>query len=576
MRKQSLIVFCAALLAVSWGWLGGLGAAQPPPRDPIALVGGIRIEEADIQRAARVMAADPLRTKRPTQWRKKLLDHCIDRELLAIEAERRGMLRDPRTLHDIESRSASALYAEIRDRVLLPAVEPTPAQIDTARAGRGFRRAKLRYMLSLANRKTALGLVHALRGGASFDSIARIYSIHPSAREEGGHVGWLQVRFLNPTSKLDVDAAKPGDILGPYQNDAATEIYAIDAIEEPTDPDIRAALIRDRSIGFEGQYRVEVLSKYRFALVPNQVSPVIFAAATEHADSILASLAPDGTRSERGVRPALGALARADGDSITYRDIATPEIMPRASDGKAHIEDTQRLLRLCAAAILPRLVLRDARDRGIDKIPEVARRLRLIREEASTRAMVARAVPTLRDSPSLRAYFESHAELYHRPPVRRAIAAVYIKEDSARAAGYFWSGIVSFDSSLIAQRFRRQEGATVSTLLPGYHAILSLFETDTDELSVAARGLDAGKLVPVVRIPHGYALALVLGSEPARPLTLAEAGERVAVDLREDRENAWIVRELKRLRAATPAQRFPARLAAVRLGDAADAGGARR
>ncbi len=576
MRKHNIIAVCAALLIVSSGSPNSLRAAPPPSlRGPIALVGGIRIEEADIQRAALVLAADPLRVQHPAQWRKKLLDFCIDRELLAMEAERQGLLRDPNVMSEIVGRNEEALNSEIRDRVLIPALEPTPAQIDTARAGHGFRRINARYMLTVSDRKSSIQFCSALRRGASFDSIARIYSIHPSAAD-GGRVGWVQIRYMNPISRSDVEAAKPGDVLGPYPNDAATEVYRVDSIAEPTATEIRDALMRDRSRGLDAVYQAELLRKYKFTLDPTQVNPVIFAAATERVDSILVSLGPDGTRSARGVHPALGTLARVDGDSITYADIAKSAYLVRESDGKAHIEDTQRLYDLCVIALLPRLVPRDAHDRGVDRIPDVARKLRLIREEASTRAMVARAAPARSDSASLSAYLESHRERFQRPPARRSVVAIFIKEDSARAARYFWSGIASFDSSLIAKRFLLQERASVSTLLAGYHAEIPLFETDTDPVSLAARSLSAGQLSQVVQMPHGFALALVLGKEPARPLTLAEAAARVAQDLRDDRQDAWVVSELKRLRVATPAQRFPARLEALRISAAPSAGRKRR
>jgi parvulin-like peptidyl-prolyl cis-trans isomerase-like protein len=389
-------------------------------------------------------------------------------------------------------------------------------------------------------------------------------------------LGWLQLRFMNPASHHDLETAKPGDVLGPYPNDAATEVYKVEAIEEPSDADIRASLVRDRSMWLDTRYNQDVLTKYGFALDPNQVTPVIFAASTERADSIRASLGADGTRASHGVHPALGIVARARSDSITYRDISEPDLLPRESDGKGHISDTQNLLELCMSAIRPRLVLRDARDRGIDRYPEVARTLRLIREEAATHEMVAREVPAAGRPAALRAFFESHRERYQRPPARRAVVAIFIREDSARAARYFWSGIANFDSSLITQRFRLQERASVASLLPGYYAPMPLYETDRDSLSIVSRKLEPGQLSPVVRLPHGFALCLVLAKEPTRPFTFEEVAARVAVDFQEDRENAWVVSQLERLRRSTPAQRFPARLSSMRLAAASGAEGRNR
>ena len=565
----------AVLLALAAPAFHDARGAQPPSlQGPIATIGDRRVEGADIQRAALVMADDPLRARKPALWRKKLLDLCVDRELLALEAERAGFLKDSAVMHEIERQRANALYAVIRDRILIPELEPTAAQLDTARAGGLFRLVKVSYILSVTDPKTTHQVSIALRTGANFDSMASLYSIHSSSTR-GGDVGWMWTRELNPASRNALKTAKPGDLLGPYPNDPAHEFYKIEAFKDPDDAEIRERLLLDRVRGLESRYHSQLLMRYKLELNPTAVSPVIFAAATERADSILASLGPDGTRPGQGVRPGLGILARLEGDSITYLDIAFPDILPRDEDGKAHIEDTQRLTLVCATAVLPRLIARDAHKRGIDRDPAVARVLRLIGEEVSTRAMVTKAVPAPSDPGAIRAYFESHAARYRRPPARRALVAMFGSEDSARMSLRAWNGIGFGDSALIAHGLRAQERATAATLLPRFYAEVPLFETDKDPLSLAVRSLNEGQMSPVVQTPHGYALALVLGREAARPMTFSEAAADAAVDAREDREGAWVASQLDGLRAATPARTVPARLDAVRLGSL-NPGGKRR
>lgn len=521
------------------------------------------------------MADDPLRIRKPALWRKKLLDLCVDRELLALEAERAGLLKDPAVKHEIERRSADALYAVIRDRILLPETRPTAAQMDSARAGGLFRRVRVSYILSVADRQANQEVSAALQAGASFDSIMEIYSIHPS-KTRGGDIGWKWAGELNGASWGALKTAKAGDVLGPYRNGAAYDFYRIEATQEPDDAAIRGKIMGDRAAWLEPSYAATLLQRYKFELNPAAVTSVIFATSTEPADSILASLSPAGTRSERGVHPALGVLARADGDSITYLDIAFPEILRRDSNGKAHIRDSQRLGVLCTTAILPRLIARDAREHGIDRDPAVARTLRLIREDISTRTMVARAAPEPSDPDAVHAYFESHPARYQRPPARRALVAMFDSEDSARASLRAWNGIGFQDTTLIARGFRTQWRATAATLLANFYAEIPLFDTGRDPLSLAVRSLDAGQMSPVVRMPHGYALAAVLGREAARPMTFSEAAADAAEDAREDRENAWVTGQLNRLRAATPARTVPARLDAVRLDLGSNTGGKRR
>jgi len=549
-------------------------AKRAPAVGAIALIADRRVEEADIQRAALVMERDPLRKTNHALWRRKLLDLCVDRELLALEAERTGLLNDPEVKQRVESKSAELLFAAIRDRYLVPEILPDAAQIDTARAGGLFRKVKLSYILSVTDKQSTYALYEKLRNGARFDSMAPLFSLHPSA-VQGGEIGWRRIGSLNPQAWKPLQHAKPGEIFGPYPNSDAHEIYKVEAIQEPDDADLRETMLHDRRAELESRYHVGLLRKYRFQLNPEEVSSVIFAAATEPMDSILVSLDAQGRRPKTGVHPPLGVIARLEGDSITYRDLAQSGVLPRDAGGKAHIEDSKALLMLCAEAVFPRLIARDARERGIDKDPSVARNLRLIREEVSTRAMVARGVPLLSPA-AIRAYFDSHASRYRRPAARRTLIATFASEDTARAAAAGWSRASYRDSVYDIQGFRKLEGAKASTVWSRFYGEVSVFDSDPDPLSVAVHSLGPNQISSVIPSANGYAIAMVTALEPARAYAFGDVSGWVAIDAREDAEDAWVTPQLQRLRAATPARTVPARLEAVRLGMNSDKGGTRR
>ncbi|HZI89199.1 MAG TPA: peptidyl-prolyl cis-trans isomerase, partial [Candidatus Polarisedimenticolia bacterium] len=562
----------------------GIAAKAPTHRRPaastkppaIATIGDRRVDEADIRRAAVVMERDPIRASQRAAWRRKLLDLCVDRELLALEAERQGLLSDERVLRTIDRASADLLFDEIRTRYLLAEITPTQTQIDTARAGGLFRRVKIAMILSLTDKAATYKLLEEARHGARFDSLAANFSVLPSA-QKGGEVGWKYVGELNAGSWREFQTAKPGDLMGPYVNGDAHELYRVESVVDPDDKEIRERMMRDRVVYLEPHYQIELLKKYHFRMNPDGVSPAIFAAATERSDSILASLDEKGFRAKNGTRPALGTLATVDGDSISYRDLAvTPGVLFPAADGKAHIDDSHDLLVACTGAVLPRLVARDAHERGLDREPAIARRLRLIREEVSTRAMVARAVPAL-DSVAVRAYFDAHASAFQRPPARRAFVAVFAAEDTARAALAVWSRASSRDSIYKVEGFRKIPNPTANTLFQRGYAEVSLLDTDTDPVSQAVRGLKEGEIAPLIPTPNGYAVARALGREPARAYRFEEVRLRAATEARELKENAWVENRLERLRAATPARTVPARLEALQLGVAAETtGGSRR
>jgi hypothetical protein len=540
----------------------------------IAWVADRRVVEPDIRRAAVVLANDPLRTRNHAAWRQELLDLCVDRELLALEAERSGFLKQEDVRRRIDRASADYLYGEVRDRFLIPALTPTAAQIDTARAGGLFRRAKIAMILTLTDRKTLYEVSQALRHGARFDSVAEIFSIHPSAAK-GGEIGWRFVGALNASSWREFQNAKPGDILGPYANADSHEMYRVESIEEPTDPIIREAMMHDRMLEMESRYKVGLLQKYHFRLNPDAVSAAIFTSATEPVDSILASLDENGHRPKRDIHPSLGTIATVDGDSLDYRDLAAPELVSRGPDGKAKMEDSRALLSMCTAAVLPRLIERDARERSLDRDPVVVRRLRLIGEEISTRAMVAHAVP-LPDSTAVVAYARAHASRYRKSAGHRAFVAMFADEDTARAALARWDRKAARDSFFILGGFDPMPHATARNLFYRHYGEAVFFDDDQDPLSVAVRGLMEGQISPLIPTPNGYAIAQVTGSEPARDATLDEARISAWIEARETAENAWVTSQLQHLRTATPARTAPALLNAVRLGMVPETGGNRR
>jgi hypothetical protein len=146
--------------------------------------------------------------------------------------------------------------------------------------------------------------------------------------------------------------------------------------------------------------------------------------------------------------------------------------------------------------------------------------------------------------------------------------AVFASQDSAMAALRSWNGVGISDSSLQALRFEEQPRATASTLYPQHAATLPFFDADSDPLGIAVRHLDPGMTSPVVRTAQGYAIAHVLAREPARPMTLDEAIDRVRRDWREEKENEWVLSQLERMRAQTPVRIVPSRLQAVKLSPA--------
>ena len=576
MRRPFIVAFTAMALSLSMVCGTADGAAPPLPRGPIATVGNRTVEALDIQRAAVILDRDPLRKQSPAQWRRMLLDRSVDRELLSMEAERRGYGSRRAVQNRIREREYLRVYQLVHEHVLKPSIEPTSAQLESLRAGGLYRSMDLHYILLRddaqgGRRAEAERLVARLRGGAKFDSAAMILSGHPS-RGNRGHFGPVLVRDLDPGAHEDIRRGKVGDVLGPYSGMYGHEIYKIGGFEELTPDSLRRLVRTERERNLVRDYSASLLEKYGFQLDSAMVQPLLFAVGSETPDSILASLRPDGTRPRQGVRPALGVIARVEGDSITFPDLIGESRMAVGSHGRIRIRGPEALRELAGQAFFRRLLVRDARERGLTKDGRIARDLRLIRDEAAVLAMVAEARPPDPDDAALRAWFDRHASRYRRPAARRARVVMFATEDSALSALRRWNGIGIPDSSLRALGVVEQPGAKAETIFPGRSAVVSVFEGTTDPLSAGLRSMEAGRVSPVIRTVRGYAVAHVLEAEPARPHTLEEVIDRVRRDWREEKENEWVLRQLERMRATTQVRVIPARLEAVKLGPAKGTG----
>jgi peptidyl-prolyl cis-trans isomerase C len=552
------------------------GNAPAPAKRPaaarpaiVANVGDRTVDALDIQLAAASQADDPLRRKSQKAWRKSLLDLCVDRELLAMEAERRGIGDEPSVQAQWTDRQYTILYAAIYDKVLVPGITPSPQVMAEARASGLYRDVDLNYILirdtpERINLAAAQRIIARLRAGASFDSLARIYSGHPPSAANGGHFGWLLARDLSPQSHDDIRTAKPGDILGVYSGYYGHEIYGIRAFRELSDDSLYHLLLFERGAGMYHDYDRQVLTKYHFTLDSTQVSAAIFATATESPDSILASLGPDGTRPRMGVRPALGILARCDGDSVTIADVIRSAPTASGPHGELDLRDAGDLAELCGRALLHRLIIRDAQARGIDKDPDVARELKMAREQILTQAMVAQARGASPDSAALRAFYEKHLDRYRRPAVTVAPTAVFSNRDTAAALAAWRAGPLT-DEIFEAHGLVLQTGATATTLYPGHYATLRVPAGADDSLGAAIDGLSQGGRTGVVRSLQGYAVAQAASREPAGQRTFEEAAGEVARDQRADADNEWVTSQLTRLRASTKISVIPGRLDAVKL-----------
>ncbi|HEY6573203.1 MAG TPA: peptidyl-prolyl cis-trans isomerase [Candidatus Eisenbacteria bacterium] len=564
----STIILCA---------LAAAAEAKTPPalRGPVATVGGRSVEAIDIQRAAMSLGVEPPRGVTARAWRRTLLDRCVDRELLALEAERRGLLDDPALRRELTEREYAILMKLLYEKVLVPGIIPTPAELDSIKKAGRYRWLDLDYILvrddvDKGRLGVAVRIIDRARRGASWDSLAKIYSGHPPSAAAGGHFGPVLVKDVEPAAQDSIAFAKPGEIFGPYSGPYGHEIYKVRGWIEVGDDSLMRLLVDERTRLIHQRHSDAVLRKYHFAADSANVKQAMATFRSESSDSIMASLGPDGTRAAIGIRPAVGIIARADGAKVTIADVIRYARPGANEHGRVRVHDFNEMTTFAARTIVHELIVRDARERGLDKDPLVARQLRLCRDELATKAMVARARPADPSASALDAYIEKNASRYRSPASRQARVAMFSNADSAREALKAWNGIgFPPDSTFQAMGFKIRKNVRPGTLWPKQVSTLSIPEASNEPLNLSLRALAAGQFAPATEMLNGWAVAMMTGREEAAPLSPEEAAPRALRDWREEMENQWVTDQLERLRAKTPVNVVPARLEAVRLAPAA-------
>ena len=563
--------------------------AKVPPslRGPIATVGDRTVEAIDIQNAAKSLGADPPKGVTPKAWRRTLLERCVDREILAAEANRRGLGDDPEVRHATTERQYDILMRLVYDKVLIPGIRPTPEEFAAIKKSGRYRYLDLDYILlrddaSQGRRSVAVKIAERARNGARWDSLAKIYSGHPPSAAAGGHFGSVLVKELEPASQDSIAYASVGTVFGPYFGPYGHEIYKVGGWYDMDDDSMMRLLLDERTRGIYQNYWDRVLKKYHYKVDSLNAANAMVVLRSESPDSILASLSPDGTRPSLGVRIGFGVLARADGGIVlTMADLLGAQ--RGAENEEHHLEVKSRLYfdTLLARLIIHQLIVRDVREQGLDKDPDVARALRLAEDQASTYAMVRRSRPPDPDAKTLAAYAQKNAARYQHPAVRLARVVMFDNPDTALAALRSWNGIgIPADSTWANKtwgpdkdrqfcrvRPNRPDGRGVdpASVYPGNVVTVEVTENSTDPLAMSLRGLSPGQFAPMTACIRGYAVAMMTGRREAAPMSDTEAAPLALGDWREEMEDQWVTDQLERLRATTPVSVFPARLEAVRI-----------
>ncbi len=490
----AVILLAAALLACQQ-----TEQYQPKPM-VVAIVGQDTIAVEAYDEMARTLLASTHRGQDPTRLdtRRQLLDAMIDRQLLVLEGQRRKLDAGPKTATVLAQRQSKLLWRTLFDAVAVDAGLDTSG-IQAFAIEAGFTEEVLLQHVMLANEADAWSVLEALDAGEPMDVLAVERSTHHETGGLGGYFSYMSVSQVLPEIRAQILSLAPGQTYPA----PLTSRYGIHVFR-----------LLDRRPADLANWWDAVLAEFRV----RQRSRAFEAFADSLADAnglVCEPLVAD--------RPASEPVCTWTGGQLLSADVDLAAAAAAA--------DVHSWLR---AKARDRLVVEEARRRGLDREPTVREPVEALREEMmidSLRRVVVGRIE-IADAEK-RAYYQQHPQLYGpRPTVR--VAEVLVADRT------------------LAQRLRGQAeaGAPIDSLAR-VHSIREVTKNSGGSMWLVTRdnpllgalaplALDAevGTLLGPLEVPGGYSVVYIAekSQTPARPYEAVERNIEVILRLRAEHQ----------------------------------------
>ena len=219
------------------GWLiavmaaAGLGSATAWAADDLATVNGRAITKQAFQSALESVPQHMQDRFSTPEGQQQLLDSLVTQEVLLQESERLGLDKDPA----VQSRLAEAKREVLVETLMqkLVADEASDAKVkDYYNAHKAdFRSVKASHIL-VATEDEAKAVKKRLKGGGEFAAVAKELSTDPSAKENGGDLGFFTKDQMVKPFADKAFAMKVNEISDPVKSEFGYHIIKVHEIKD--------------------------------------------------------------------------------------------------------------------------------------------------------------------------------------------------------------------------------------------------------------------------------------------------------------------------------------------------------
>lgn len=209
----------------------------------VARVGERRILKEELRRFVMTLPPGLRTSKRGQEARRDYLQTMIDRELMLLEAEDRGLDEDPELQRQLRRKVEDRILSLFR-RELSSQVEVTGEDIDQHISDTGLAEERLAEAILVATEEEARGLRAELDQGRPFQELARELSLDPSSGTRGGLVGYLN-RLTAPRAGIPTavfDSLRTGAVSPPLPMGQNWHLVRFVEDRIATDPSLRTGV----------------------------------------------------------------------------------------------------------------------------------------------------------------------------------------------------------------------------------------------------------------------------------------------------------------------------------------------
>jgi peptidyl-prolyl cis-trans isomerase C len=210
-RRNAVRVIAAGLLATGLTTLPAMAEDKPDP--VVAKIGAEAIHLSDVNAAAATLPQQAHQMP-VEQLLPRVLDQMIDARLLAAEARKSGLDKDPavqRLMHEMEDRAlvSSMLEKEVGPKITDAALKE---RFDKEIASQPpVQEVHARHIL-VDDEATAKKVIADLKKGGDFAALSKQYSKDSAAVEQGGDLGFFKASDMVPEFSTAAFALKDNEV----------------------------------------------------------------------------------------------------------------------------------------------------------------------------------------------------------------------------------------------------------------------------------------------------------------------------------------------------------------------------